>query len=67
MYRILMLIVILVMFSASYANAASDNEKIVRAVLDYIESQHNVDPELMKRGLDQKLAKRTYWQSKEGE
>jgi hypothetical protein len=35
-------------------------------VLDYIESQHKVEPDLMKRGLDKKLAKRTYWKAKDG-
>ena len=38
---------------------------ITRAVLDYIESQHQVEPTLMERGLDKKLAKRTYWQDKQ--
>jgi len=40
--------------------------KIERAVLDYIKSQHEVKPDMMARGLDKKLAKRTYWQDKDG-
>jgi hypothetical protein len=43
-----------------------DNQAIQRAVLDYIESQHKADPELMRRGLDEQLAKRTYWQAADG-
>ena len=31
-----------------------------------IESQHKADPELMKRGVDEQLAKRTYWQVADG-
>ncbi|WKD48580.1 nuclear transport factor 2 family protein [Microbulbifer spongiae] len=48
------------------ANATHDRERIHRAVLDYIESQHKVRPDMMKRSLDNKLAKRTYWQAKDG-
>ncbi|NHZ32071.1 nuclear transport factor 2 family protein [Massilia rubra] len=45
---------------------ATDNALIERAVRDYIESQHKVDPARMERGLDPKLAKRTYWQAADG-
>ena len=48
------------------AGAINEHKNIERAVLDYIESQHQSKPELMERGLDKKLAKRTYWESKEG-
>ena len=57
----------LVMLSLScMANEESQHQGIKRAVLDYIESQHKVEPALMARGLDKKLAKRTYWQEKSG-
>lgn len=46
--------------------ANEDRESITRAVKDYIESQHQVEPERMQRGLDKQLAKRTYWQDKDG-
>ena len=50
-----------------YAIAGNDdNAAIERAVKDYIESQHKVLPDMMARGLDPALAKRTYWLSKEG-
>ncbi|GAA5217420.1 nuclear transport factor 2 family protein [Corallincola platygyrae] len=39
---------------------------IERAIFDYIESQHQVNPALMERALDRALAKRTYWQDKQG-
>ncbi|NHZ96495.1 nuclear transport factor 2 family protein [Massilia sp. CCM 8734] len=45
---------------------ATDNALIERAVRDYIESQHEADPARMERGLDPKLAKRTYWQAADG-
>lgn len=45
---------------------ASDHQHIERAVRDYIESQHHADPARMQRGIDPKLAKRTYWQAADG-
>lgn len=63
----LLLFSILILLSFStFSKIPDDRSKIERAVLDYIESQHKVDPNLMKRGLDPKLAKRTYWESKDG-
>lgn len=59
----------MIAFSLSYsviADSLTDDKKIERAVLDYIESQHQVDANLMARSLDKKLAKRTYWKSKDG-
>lgn len=52
---------------SSYALAEdSDITKIKRASLDYIESQHQPNAEMMSRGIDRKLAKRTYWRRKDG-
>jgi hypothetical protein len=61
-----MLMLALLFSGAASANTPDDTVAIKRAVLDYIESQHKTAPELMKRGLDKKLAKRTFWKSKEG-
>jgi len=56
-----------VFFSCAVTAATTiDSTNVKRAVLDYIESQHKVEPDLMKRGLDKRLAKRTYWQAKDG-
>ena len=66
MLRIIALTLSVVFPCAVTANTTIVQKNIERAVLDYIEAQHKVDPELMKRGLDKKLAKRTYWQSKDG-
>jgi hypothetical protein len=66
MYKLIPLILLTFLNSYVYANSAEDNTKIRRAVLDYIESQQKVEPSLMERGLDTKLAKRTYWKSKDG-
>ena len=40
---------------------AEDMAKIRRAVLDYLESQQQVKPEMMDRALHEKFAKRTFW------
>ena len=45
---------------------ATDEQAIQRAVLDYIESQHQVQPEMMARSLDPDLVKRTYWLNEQG-
>jgi hypothetical protein len=66
MYSVLVLTLSVLFSSAVIADTSSDSKNITRAVLDYIESQHKVEPDLMKRGLDRKLAKRTYWKSKDG-
>jgi len=66
MHSIIILTLSILFSCAVTADTNVDKQKVKRAVLDYIESQHKVDPELMKRGLDKKLVKRTYWQSKDG-
>ena len=66
MYRIIVLTLSVLFSCAVIADADIDNQNVKRAVLDYIESQHKVESGLMKRGLDKKLAKRTYWKSKDG-
>jgi hypothetical protein len=66
MYRNIILTLSIFFSCAVIADTAIDNKNVKRAVLDYIESQHKVESELMKRGLDKKLAKRTYWKSKDG-
>lgn len=66
MYRVLLFTLLVVNSTISLADEKNEQEKIERAVLDYIVSQHNVKPELMKRGIDKELAKRTYWRNKQG-
>ncbi|WP_020412961.1 nuclear transport factor 2 family protein [Microbulbifer sp. VTAC004] len=66
MYRIALLTLSFLIANAVTANSPDDKKSIERAVLDYIESQHQVKPKLMGRGLDKKLAKRTYWKTKDG-
>ncbi|GLX85354.1 hypothetical protein tloyanaT_16060 [Thalassotalea loyana] len=67
MLRILLLFVIVTSFTLNAEPVDKNVQAIERAILDYIESQHQSNPEIMKRGLDKKLAKRTYWQSKDGQ
>ena len=66
MHRIIILTLSVLLSCAAIAQTSNDSKSIERAVLDYIESQHKVEPNLMKRGLDKKLAKRTYWEAKDG-
>ncbi len=53
----------LVSMQTAFAGEVSiaDIEKIKRAALDYVESQQLVKPEMMKRSLHKKFAKRTFW------
>ncbi|REL32670.1 nuclear transport factor 2 family protein [Thalassotalea euphylliae] len=63
----LLALALLSAYAIAYPTTSADrsNERAVkRAVLDYIESQIQHKPELMARGLDKSLAKRTYWQGK---
>lgn len=55
----------LVSMQSGFAGDASpeDIAKIKRAALDYVESQQLVEPEMMKRSLHRKFAKRTFWNS----
>jgi hypothetical protein len=66
MHRIIVFTLFFIFSCAAIADTTDDSESVKRAVLDYIESQHKAEPDLMKRGLDEKLAKRTYWKSKDG-
>ena len=66
MKRALMLLFFAVSPLLAQAADPADNQLIERAVRDYIESQHQADPARMERGLDPKLAKRTYWKAADG-
>jgi hypothetical protein len=66
MKRFLMILLFAVSPLVAQAADATDNQLIERAVRDYIESQHQTDPARMERGLDPKLAKRTYWRAADG-
>lgn len=66
MKRSLMLLLFAVSPLLAQAADVNENQSIERAVRDYIESQHNPDPERMGRSLDPKLAKRTYWKATDG-
>ena len=44
-------------------NKFEDKQAIERATRYYIESQHKANPELMAKGLHEKLKKRTYWKT----
>ncbi|WP_299942440.1 nuclear transport factor 2 family protein [uncultured Microbulbifer sp.] len=66
MCRVMIVVLLAVLSFSISANTLNDSEHIHRAVLDYIESQHKVRPDLMERSLDNKLAKRTYWRAKDG-
>lgn len=56
----------LILFTALSANAQTqkDSMEIKQAALDYIESQHNVQPEQFKRSVHPRMVKRTFWLNK---
>ncbi|WP_237058983.1 nuclear transport factor 2 family protein [Microbulbifer sediminum] len=66
MFKVLLLSTLTFLVAASHASPSTDEQAIRRAVLDYIESQHKVRPDLAKRGLDRDLAKRTFWLDDKG-
>lgn len=66
MKRLLSCLTLSLLPMLSPAATPADQQAIERAVLDYIESQHKADPALMVRGLDERLAKRTYWEAADG-
>jgi len=57
-----------VFFISSFISAKdkSDEKAVERAARDYIESQHIVSSEMMKRSIHKELTKRTYWKAKDG-
>jgi hypothetical protein len=68
-FPIALIALIAVTFNASALGpnaTATDKQAIQRAVLDYIESQHQVQPEMMALSLDPDLVKRTYWLNEQG-
>ena len=66
MYRLTALFLIALWQLSAYASTTTDEQLIKRAVLDYIESQQKVQPEMMENAIDEKLAKHTYWRDKKG-
>lgn len=46
------------------AQTQQDSVEIRQAVLDYIESQHNVKPEQFERAAHPRMVKRTFWTDK---
>ncbi|SEA29326.1 nuclear transport factor 2 family protein [Microbulbifer marinus] len=49
----------------SFPALADDRDMIIRASLDYLESQHSVDRNQMQRALHPALKKRTFWRKDE--
>ena len=54
---------LVIVFVSLPTAASSDEEAITRAALDYIESQHKPNADMMVRALHPKMKKRTYWKS----
>ena len=49
------------------AQSAQDSLAIKQAALDYIESQHHVDPAQFERAAHPRMVKRTFWRHKAAE
>ncbi len=56
-------ILILLAFSA-HGQTQKDSLEITQVALDYIESQHNVNPEQFERAAHPRMVKRTFWTNK---
>jgi len=70
MLRIILFIVLAIYTFTSFAETktrlTADKAAVVQAARDYIESQHKSVEEQMDRALHPKLAKRTFWQARDG-
>jgi len=69
-YKLITLLCILIVTTPLRAEvniSTEDSKAIKQAALNYIESQHQVEPEKMAKALHKKLAKRTFWQSSQGQ
>lgn len=61
---IIILVGILCAALVANAQTAQDSLEIRQAVLDYIESQHNLKPEQFERSAHPRMVKRTFWTNK---
>lgn len=48
----------------AFGQTKQDSIEINQVVLDYIESQHNLNPVQMERALHPRMVKRTFWKDK---
>jgi len=60
----LIIILICVFSSTVSAQSRQDSLAIKQAALDYIESQHEVNPEQFERSAHPRMVKRTFWTNK---
>ncbi|MEL6561922.1 MAG: nuclear transport factor 2 family protein [Bacteroidota bacterium] len=67
MRRSIQIAIALFFITASMVSAQSrqDTIQIREAALDYIESQHNVEPAQFERSAHPRMVKRTFWKDKE--
>ena len=56
--------VLLVASNIMVGQTKQDSLEIKQAALDYIESQHKVNPKQMERALHPRMVKRTFWKDK---
>lgn len=54
----------LLLFHNALGQTQQDSLEITQAALDYIESQHNTNPEQMERAVHPRMVKRTFWKDK---
>ena len=59
-------VIAMIVAASAQATDAEDRAAITRAALDYIESQHTPNPEMMERALHSEMKKRTYWKQADG-
>lgn len=64
-YRFLFLsLVFILKGNAIFGQTQQDSLAIKQVALDYIESQHNLNPSQMERALHPRMVKRTFWKDK---
>lgn len=56
-----LLVCLFFLSAACFSQTKQDSLDIRKAALDYIESQHNPNPQQMERALHPRMVKRTFW------
>jgi Putative lumazine-binding len=67
MFKFLICSTFLLVASNTSASQSIDKNAVIQATKDYIQSQHLVNPEQMRKALHPELKKRTFWLNQSGE
>jgi len=67
MFKFLICSTFLLVASNTSTSQSIDKNAVIQATKDYIQSQHLVNPEQMRKALHPELKKRTFWLNQSGE